>query len=110
MAFPNHDDPSNSHWECSVNSNVLQQQGETMKKLNVLLIFTLVLSGCASYVWKHPHHNSQAQLQRDEYECERDRDMRLAGYGRMDSLERGFTGSQLLKDCFRSKGYYRVQE
>src|SRR6266498_1347434 len=69
------------------------------------LIFALLFTGCAQYIWMHPDHNDQARFNRDSYECERD--MRQSGYyggglvGQVNA--QGFA-----ERCMVARGYYKA--
>jgi hypothetical protein len=77
-------------------------------KIKIVITILLLASGC-SYSWTRQNFN-QAEFQRDEYECERDADMRVAGYGRIGMVERGYYLASFKRDCFHSKGYYQTKD
>ena len=68
----------------------------------------LWLGACASTpVWDKAGGVTQAQWQRDSYECERDARMSTASFG--GGVVGQVRAEQFYARCLQAKGYYRVK-
>jgi hypothetical protein len=67
-----------------------------------VIVVTLALAGCYEAKWAIPPGVSQAQYERDKYECDRDAKM-AAGH----DIASGFDEALWRHKCMRSKGYER---
>lgn len=80
-----------------------QKRTQEMRRFFAAAACMLVLAGCAPVYWSKPGF-SQAEWNRDSYECERDVRQTSHGTGLVGALD----AMAFEQDCLRAHGYYRV--